>query len=110
MTTEREPVSTGLGRALRLVLMATSATLAMGLVLSLVVAGPTAPIAKAMVWLGLGMLVAIPILNVIDVLIIECRLKEWPFAGAAAAVLVMLAYTFIEKLEPYWRQLYESIL
>ena len=100
MTTEKELVSTGLGRALRLVLVATSATLAMGLVLSLIVAGPAAPIANAMVWLGLGMLVTIPILNVIDVLIIEWRLKEWPFAGAAAAVLLMLAYTFVEKL---WR-------
>jgi hypothetical protein len=100
MTTEKELVSTGLGRVLRLVLVATSATLAMGLVLSLIVAGPAAPIANAMVWLGLGMLVTIPILNVIDVLIIEWRLKEWPFAGAAAAVLLMLAYTFVEKL---WR-------
>ena len=98
MTTEKEPVSTGLGRALRVVLMATSATLAMGLALSLVVSGPAAPIANAMVWLGLGMLVTIPILNVIDVLIIEWRLKEWPFASAAAAVLLLLAYTFVVKL------------
>jgi hypothetical protein len=84
--------------ALRLALMATSATLALGLALSLVVAGPAAPAAGALVWLGLGMLVALPVLNVIDVLIIECRLKEWPFAGAAAAVLVLLAYTVVEKL------------
>ena len=99
MTTDTETPSV-LGRALRVALMATSATLAMGLALSLVVAGPAAPVAEAMVWLGLGMLVAIPILDVIDVLIIECRLKEWPFAGAAGAVLLMLAYTFVEKL---WR-------
>lgn len=84
--------------ALRLALMATSATLALGLALSLVVAGPAAPAAGALVWLGLGMLVVLPVLNVIDVLIIECRLKEWPFAGAAAAVLVLLAYTVVEKL------------
>jgi hypothetical protein len=87
-----------LKRALRVALMATSATLAMGLVLSLVVSGPAAPVASALVWLGLGMLVAIPVLNVIDVLIIECRLKEWPFAGAAAAVLLLLAYTIFDKL------------
>jgi hypothetical protein len=99
MTTDKEPVATGLGRALRLVLMATSATLAMGLALSLFLAGPAAPTATAMVWLGLGMLVTIPILNVIDVLMIEWRLKEWPFAGAAAAVLLMLAYTFVEKFD-----------
>ena len=35
----------------------------------------------------------------IDVLIVEWRLKEWPFAGAAAAVLLMLAYTFVEKFD-----------
>lgn len=87
-----------LRRALRVVLMATSATLAMGLALSLVVAGPAAPVAEALVWTGLAMLVVIPVLNVIDVLIIECRLKEWPFAGAAFAVLVMLAYTLVDKL------------
>lgn len=87
-----------LKRTLRLALMATSATLAMGLAMSLAIAGPAAPVAEALVWLGLGMLVAIPVLNVVDVMIIECRLKEWPFAGAAAAVLVLLAYTVVEKL------------
>src|SRR6188508_1901546 len=95
--TERAATS-ALKRALRMALMATSATLAMGLVLSLIVSRPTAPVANALVWLGLGMLVAIPVLNVIDVLIIEWRLKEWPFAGSAIAVLVLLAYTVFEKL------------
>lgn len=93
MTTGKE-ASSVLWPLLRLMLMATSATLAMGVVLSLVVDGPAAPVAEALVWLGLGMLVMIPVLNVVDVLIIEWRLKEWPFAGAAAVVLLMLAYTF----------------
>jgi hypothetical protein len=97
MTTEAAPLSV-LGRAVKMVLIATTATLAMGLALSLIVSGPAAPVARALVWTGLGMLVTIPILNVIDVLIIESRLKEWPFAGAAVAVLVMLAYTVFEKL------------
>jgi hypothetical protein len=92
------PPSSALSRFLRLVLMATSATLAMGLALSLILSGPTAPIALALVWLGLGMLVTIPVLNVIDVLIIEWRLKEWPFAGAALAVLALMAYTVFDKL------------
>jgi hypothetical protein len=70
----------------------------MGVALSLVLAGPTAPVAEAMVWLGLGMLVTIPVFNVIDVLLIEWRLREWPFAGAAVAVLMLLAYTVIDKL------------
>lgn len=87
-----------LKRALRLALMATSATLAMGLALSLFVSGPAAPVAEALLWLGLGMLVAIPILNVIDVVVIECRLKEWPFAGAGVAVLVLLAYAIVVRV------------
>jgi len=95
MTIDKEPSSL-LGPMLRVALMATSATLAMGLALSLVVAGPAAPVAEALVWLGLGMLVAIPVLNVIDVLMIEWRLKEWPFAGAAVVVLLMLAYTLLK--------------
>ena len=85
-------------RVLRLALFATSATLAVGLSMSLIVSGPAAPVAEALVWLGLGMLVAVPVLNVVDVLIIEWRLKEWPFAGAAVAVLLMLAYTVFDKL------------
>lgn len=94
----KRPDFSVLRRALRVMLMATSATLAMGLVLSLAVSGPTAPIGEAMEWLGLGMLVAIPVFNVIDALIIEWRLKEWPFAGAALAVLGLLGYAVIDKL------------
>jgi hypothetical protein len=93
-----QPASTGLKRALQVALMATSATLAMGLALSLFVSGHAAPVADALVWLGLGMLVAIPILNVIDVVIIECRVKDWPFAAAGVAVLVLLAYTIAVKV------------
>lgn len=92
------PESTGLKRVLQVALMATSATLAMGLALSLFVSGPAAPVAEALLWLGLGMLVTIPVLNVIDVVIIECRLKEWPFAAAGVAVLVLLAYTVAIKV------------
>ncbi len=89
-----------LKRGLRLALMATSATLAMGLALSLFVSGPAAPVAEALLWLGLGMLVAIPVLNVIDVVLIECRLKEWRFAAAGVTVLVLLAYTVAVKVWP----------
>ena len=95
MTIDKEPSSI-LGPALRKALIATSATLATGLAMSLILSGPAAPVALALVWLGLGMLVAIPILNVIDVLLIECRLREWPFAGAAVAVLLMLSFTLFK--------------
>ena len=95
MTIDKEPSSI-LGPAVRMALIATSATLATGLAMSLVVSGPAAPVAVALVWLGMGMLVAIPVLNVIDVLLIEWRLKEWPFVGAAVAVLLMLGYTLVK--------------
>lgn len=94
---EKAPLS-ALGRAIRMALMATSATLALGVALSVLFAGPAAPAAVALVWLGLAMLAAIPVLNVVDVLIIEWRLKEWPFVGAAAAVLLLLAYAVVSKL------------
>ena len=87
-----------LKRALRVVLWTTSATLGVGLVMSMIVTGPAAPVAEVMVWLGLAMLVTLPILSVVDVLIIEWRLEEYQFAGAAVAVLVMLAFTIVEKL------------
>ena len=92
--------SSSLRRATRVALMATAASLAMGLTLSILVVGPAAPVAVALVWLGLAMLVAIPVLNVVDVLITEWRLKEWPFVGAAAAVLALLSYAIAIKL---WR-------
>ncbi len=97
MTTQKAPL-TALGRAMRMALMATSATLALGLVLSLLVSGPAAPVAEALVWLGLAMLVAIPVLNVVDVLIVEWQMQERSFAAAAAIVLMLLAYSVVSKL------------
>ena len=87
-----------LRRALRGVLMATSAALAMGLALSLVVTGPAAPVAMALLWTGLALLTAIPVLNVVGVLIDEWRQDDRRFAAAAIAVLVLLAYTTAAKL------------
>ncbi len=87
-----------LRQALRVVLMATSASLAMGLTLSFLVSGPAAQAAEALVWTGLAMLVAIPVLNVVGVLIDEWRRREWRFAAAAIAVLLLLAYTIADKI------------
>lgn len=87
-----------LRRALRVVLMATSAALAMGLALSLFVTGPAAPVAAALLWTGLALLTAIPVLNVVGVLIDEWRRDDRRFAAAAIAVLVLLAYTTAAKL------------
>ena len=87
-----------LRHGLRLLLMATSASLALGLVLSLLTTGPAALVASAMVWLGLGMLVVVPALNVVAVLIDEWHTADRRFAAAAMAVLLLLAYTTIAKL------------
>lgn len=87
-----------LRRALRVVLMATSAALAMGLALSLFVTGPAAPVAAGLLWIGLALLIAIPVLNVAGVLIDEWRRDDRRFAAAAIAVLVLLAYTTAARL------------
>ena len=87
-----------LRRALRMVLMATSAALAMGLALSLIVTSPAAPVAAALLWTGLALLTAIPVLNVVGVLLDEWRQDDRRFAAAAIAVLVLLAYTTAAKL------------
>lgn len=90
--------SSHLRRALRVVLMATSAALAMGLALSFIVTGPAAQVAAALLWTGLALLTAIPVLNVVGVLIDEWRHDDRRFAAAAIAVLVLLAYTAATKL------------
>lgn len=87
-----------LRRALRVVLVATSVALALGLALSLLVTGPAAPVAAALLWTGLALLTAIPVLNVVGVLIDEWRREDRRFAAAAIAVLVLLAYTTAAKL------------
>jgi uncharacterized membrane protein len=97
MTTGASP-SSWLRRALRLALMATSATLAMGLVLSLLMSGPAAQVANALLWTGFGLLVSLPVFSVIAVLLDEWRAPDRRFAAAAAAVLLLLAYTIVTKL------------
>jgi hypothetical protein len=57
--------SSRLRQGLRLILLSTSAALAMGLALSLLLAGPAEQAATSLVWLGLGLLVIIPVLNVV---------------------------------------------
>jgi uncharacterized membrane protein len=81
-----------------MILMATSALLALGLAMSLLVTGPAAAAATALIWVGLGLLVLVPILNVVCVLIDEWHAADRRFAAAAVAVLVLLAYTIAAAL------------
>ena len=97
MTTEPTPLST-VRKVAVLALMSTAATLAMGLALSLLVGAPAAPAAEALVWAGLAALVALPLLNVVDLLVAEWRSKDWPFVAVAIVVLLLLGYTIADKL------------
>jgi uncharacterized membrane protein len=90
--------SAPLRRMLRMILMATSALLALGLTMSLLVTGPAAEAATALIWVGLGLLVLVPVLNVVGVLIDEWHAADRRFAAAAVAVLALLAYTIAAAL------------
>ena len=76
-------------------------SLAMGMVLSLLVAGPAAAVANALVWVGLALLVSIPVLTVVGVLIDEWRRRDWRFVLAGVAALCLLAFAIARKL-PIW--------
>jgi hypothetical protein len=83
---------------LRIALAATSACLAMGLVASLMVSGPAAPVADALIWTGLGLLVSIPVLNVVAVYFDEWVQPRRTFAWAALVVLVLVVWTIVRRL------------
>lgn len=86
-------IATHLRSWLRMALAATTACLGMGLVMFFLVSGPAAPVATALIWTGLALLVAIPALNVVAVLLDEWSARPRIFALAALGVLVLLAYT-----------------
>lgn len=84
---------------LRIALAATSATLGLGLVLFFLVTGPAAEVATALLWTGLGLLVVIPVLNVVAVFFDELASTHRRFAWAAAGVLVLLIATTIYRMQ-----------
>lgn len=71
-------------------LAATSACLGMGLAMWLLWAGPGQDVGTAMIWVGLAILVSIPVLNVVAVLLDEWAAKPRTFAFAAIGVLLLL--------------------
>lgn len=83
---------------LRILLAATSACLGLGLVMSFLVTGPVVQVATAMVWTGLGLLVIVPVLNVVAVFVDEWTAGRRAFAYAAAGVILLLVATTIYKL------------
>jgi uncharacterized membrane protein len=83
---------------LRIALAATSACLGMGLALWLLWAGPGREVGIAMIWVGLAMLVLIPVLNVVAVLLDEWSAKPRTFALAAGGVLLLLIISTAYKL------------
>lgn len=83
---------------LRMGLAITSACLGMGLAMWLLWPGPGRDVGTAMIWIGLGILVLIPALNVVAVLLDEWSEKPRTFAFAAAGVLVLLVISTAYKL------------
>lgn len=86
---------------LRIGLAATSACLGMGLAMWLLWPGAGREVGTAMIWVGLTILVLIPIVNVVAVLLDEWASPTRRFALAAAGVLLLLiistAYKFLRS-------------
>lgn len=78
-------------------LAATSACLGLGLLMSFLVAGPVAEVALALVWTGIGLLLLVPVGNVVAVFVEEWRQTPRTFAWAALAVLALLAGTIATR-------------
>lgn len=89
---------------LRIALAATSAALGFGLVMSFLVSGPVAEVATSMIWAGLGLLVLIPVLNVLAVALDELAAPQRRFAFAAIGVILLLVVSTLYKLKAfaYW--------
>jgi hypothetical protein len=84
--------------SLRMALAATSACLGMGLLMWFLVTGPAQEVATALIWTGLGLLVLIPVLNVIAVLLDEWSATPRTFAWAAVGVLLLLVISTAYKI------------
>lgn len=98
MSTITLTIAVRLRSSLRIALAATSASLGMGLAMWLLWVGPGRDVGTAMIWVGLGMLVLIPALNVVAVLLDEWSAKPRTFALAAGGVLVLLIISTAYKL------------
>lgn len=91
-------MATRLREALRTALLATTACLGMALGLSLLVAGPARPAATALIWTGLGLLVLVPVGNVLAVLVEEWPARPRTFAWVALGVMAVLVWAVLQRL------------
>lgn len=82
---------------LRMALAATSACLGLGLLMSFLVTGPVAEVAVALVWTGIGLLLLVPVGNVVAVFLDERGQTPRTFAWAALAVLALLVGTIASR-------------
>ena len=95
MTEFRDPnIADHVRPFLRAGLWIASAVLAVGLVVSRVSPSPE----MRLIYAGLAVLVALPVTNVIVVLIDEVRLRQWRFVVAAVIVLLILALNVRYKM------------
>ena len=84
---------------LRLAMAGTSACLGLGLAVAMLMTGPVAEVGVALIWTGIGLLILVPVVNVLAVF-----LEEWPdrprrFAWAALAVLALMAWTIYDRFK-----------
>lgn len=90
-------VASAIRSSLRLALAGTSACLGLGLLMWVLVSGPIAEVALALIWTGVGLLLLVPIFNVAAVLLDEWRRDTRVYAWAALAVLALLAWTTVTR-------------
>lgn len=73
----------------RLALVSATALIVLGL--GLAISGR--PASVDVLTLACAILVGIPVLNVLAVLAVEVRVRDWRFAGVTAVVILLLAYS-----------------
>ncbi len=82
---------------LRLAMAGTSACLGLGLGIALFVTGPAAEVGVALIWTGIGLLILVPVVNVLAVFLEEWREPPRRFAWAALAVLALMGWTIFDR-------------
>ena len=78
----------------RLALVSAASLLVAGLALAMAGQSASVGVLRA----AFLLLVCIPILNVSAVFAVELRTRDWRFAAAAGAVLLLLAFTLVRRL------------
>ena len=80
----------------RVALVVATVLLVAGLAMAVSGLGPSVRVLS----LACALLVSIPILNVLAVLAVEIRHRDWRFAAIAGVVLLLLAYVVVTRVWP----------